>query len=227
MAEMGLRILYVGNGAHRGEHVPQRDRAKYLREHYWLRFAPWPGLSSGHTLGRYRLQRKDFGREAHGPGDSFWFYADSEGPRTGLQWTEVTEVYESEDVAKQVNAFIRTRLSIPMSPKSRKIDIRGFESAMDMSLPSADREKNMMDRVKKRIEEKLEKYGEVGMGTELASRHPVGEESWTIESAGRRIHLRGTEHSNDTDDEASRGGCFHVTRAATRQGHRGKSGESS
>ena len=157
-AETGLRILYVGDDKKIGEHVKERDRAKYLREEYWERFAPWPGLSSGRPAALYRTPRSEFGLAPDSPGDRFYFYADAEGPSTGMLWTEVTEVYESDVVAAKVNAFIRSRLRLPMSPKSRTIDIDGFESAIDTLLPSADRENNMLRKVAKGIQDKLNKY---------------------------------------------------------------------
>lgn len=150
MAEMGLRILYVGDGKNDGESAQERDRAKYLREQYWLRHAPWPGQSDGQlggAIARYRLRRSELGRNFDSPGDGFDFYGGTEVRSTGLRWTEVTEVYESNDLAARVNAFIRSRLRLTMSHKSRGIDVDGFESAIDTSLPSTDREKNMVDKV--------------------------------------------------------------------------------
>ena len=161
MPEMGLRILYVGDDKQVGEHVNERDRAKYLREQYWVDFAPWPGLSSGRSLGLYRLQRQEFGIKPDSPGDRFYFYADGEKASTGLLWTEVTEVYESNDVAAQVNAFIRSRLGLRMSHRSRTIDIDGFEAAIDKSLPSTDREKDMTNRVTNRIKKKAKQCRDV------------------------------------------------------------------
>ena len=144
--------------------VPYRDRAKYLRERYWIKQWKITSRWKNHRFinsGAWRqLRHADLGRKLDDPGDAFYelFLSTNRYIIRLRTWFEVTEVFLPEQ-AKMVNRFIREYNGLR---GKGEIDADEFLKTLDLSPPDSRMQKEMADSVIAAVVKKAAKGREKG-----------------------------------------------------------------
>lgn len=164
--QRGILSAQEGKKTQDWEDIPERFRAAYLREQYWLhraknRLSPMKNffisMNFHEDIPRSQLERKH-----DDPGDGF-LYRLSFGPtnaQSERRWVEVTEVF-AHDNAAEVDEVIRRRNNIR---SRRKIDVSEFERNIDLTRPSKALQRRTADKVIEAVRKKLDKpsYRKIG-----------------------------------------------------------------
>ena len=157
--------------------VPYRDRAKHLRERFWIKQSDPTKRWKNHKLinvgGLTELRISDLGRKLDDPGDAFYdlFLSTSRSIIYLRTWFEVTEVFLPGQ-AKMVNRFIREYNGLR---GKGEIDANDFLKTLDLDPPDLRMEKDMADSVIAAIEKKAEKGREEGSYSSLVRDYGCGQ----------------------------------------------------
>ena len=134
MKKLGLSILYTDIGKEKKEWKQikkDNDKVKYLREQYWANLAKTKGSHLYYPISRNSIDI---------PGDNF-IYQNSFGldnKKGGLKWFEITEVFESENNAKEITEAMKEWNNINNLKKEK---FKKLVSSIDMGCPSKYRQK--------------------------------------------------------------------------------------
>ena len=144
--------------------VPYRDRAKHLRERYWIKQADptkrWKNRKFINFGGLTELRISDLGRKLDDPGDAFYsLFLSTHRHFIHLRtWFEVTEVFLPEH-AKMVNRFNREYNGLH---GKGNINADEFLKSLNLSSPDGGLQREMVDSVIAAIEKKAKKGREEG-----------------------------------------------------------------
>ena len=164
--KLGLEILYAKPDGKEGFHTAwTRDLAKELRERHWIRAAAVarPEASLGEVgIGiSFPLTRESLGRTRDEPGDGFRyvFRTGTSGTGAGVEWIEVTEVFEGVK-PQDIESFMR----LENGGDANQFDREAFLSNLRMGLPRRVQQRRAADAVLAAIEHKLSKpsYEDLG-----------------------------------------------------------------
>ena len=144
--------------------VLYRDRAKYLRERYWIKQADptkrWNNRPLVYLRGSTELRISDLGRKLDDPGDAFYsLFLSTHRHIIHLHtWFEVTEVFLPE-YAQKVKLFIQEYNGLR---GKGEINVDDFLKTLDLGPPDPCMQQKMADLVIEAIVKKAEKGREKG-----------------------------------------------------------------
>ena len=157
--------------------VPYRDRAKHLRERFWIKQSDptkrWNNHTLTHLSGSTELRISDLGRKLDDPGDAFYELLLS-AHRSIIclrTWFEVTEVFLPGH-AQKVKLFIQEYNGLR---GKGEINVDGFLKTLDLGPPDPCLQQKIADLVIAAIVKKVEKGREKGSYKSLVRDYGVGQ----------------------------------------------------
>ncbi len=170
---IGLGVLYAEKASkEKGwEKIRDREKAKRLREVYWVEHAKGLLQEKKSFLEMNldcRIDHEEIGRKIDDPGDDFIYKMKiATGTESGLEWVEVTEVFTTAPPEK-IEGAMKVLNGIE---SNRTVDLEEFLKGLRRGIPSRAQQRAAADKVMAVIEKKIRKtsYDEVvekyGYGT--------------------------------------------------------------
>ena len=158
---IGLEIIYAKPDTAGGGHPTwTRSLAKKLREQHWVRAArvarPMGAQETSPFVLSFPLTHKFLKRRTDEPGDGFR-YVSSAGGR-GIEWIEVTEVFEGVH-PRDIESFMR----LENGGDPAGFDRDAFLSSLRMGIPSPGQQRSAADKVLAAVVRKLCKASYEGL----------------------------------------------------------------
>ena len=157
--------------------VPYRDRAKHLRERFWIKqsgpTARWNNRKAFNFSGSTELRISDLGRKLDDPGDAFYeLFLSTHRSIVHLRtWFEVTEVFLPE-YAQKVKLLIQKYNGLR---GKGNIDADEFLKSLNLGRPDVCTQLEMVDRVITAIKKKAKKGREEGSYKSLVRNYGRGQ----------------------------------------------------